>query len=89
MITVWKFPLVPTDVQYVIMPEAMKILTVQMQFGMPCVWAMVESGSKKRQVTFWTVGTGNPCPIPLDARYVGTYQLNEGALVFHVFCDGE
>lgn len=85
--TIWKFPLEVTDSQSVKMPKASRILSVQTQGGQPCLWAWVDSEAPLETRTFHTFGTGHP--MRKDARqileHVGTYQLNDGALVFHVF----
>jgi len=71
-------------------PAGSEPLCVQVQHGIPCVWARVPEG-----------GTGTkllrlyPTPLtPLLAqevaplgKYVGTFQLDAGNLVFHVFED--
>jgi hypothetical protein len=62
-----------------------ELLTVQVQRGVLCVWALVDlthKGPKGR--TLYVVGTGHPMPRHHGA-YVGTVQTNDGGLVFHVF----
>lgn len=81
---IWKFPLELKDRQEIEMPGGAHILTIQMQNGVPCMWAIVvpETPTEKRK--FITVGTGHPMPHELSAReYVGTWQ--GGAYVWHVF----
>lgn len=88
MKTIWKFPLEITGVQGISMPEGAELLTVQVQRGCPCLWALVDSDAEfKEIVNVWTCGTGGP--VSLEAkRYLGTYQVNSGKLVFHVFEGG-
>ncbi len=84
--TIWKYPLKTVDQQVVEMPANAQVLTLQMQHGSPHIWAWVDSAAPKRKRLFITVGTGRPLP-PFAATsvYRGTYQLDGGALVLHVF----
>jgi hypothetical protein len=84
MRTIWKFPLRTTDAQNVEMPAGSQVLSVQTQAGVPCLWALVDPAKEKTTRTFAIVGTGHPLP-PQPGVYVGSYQLDGGALVFHVF----
>lgn len=88
--SIWKFPLAVTDHQFVEMPAASRILCVQAQRGVPCLWAVVYVSQPLVRRSVFTYGTGRP----FDMRhpwpeYVGSYQLNGGDLVFHVFDNGE
>jgi len=76
-----KWPLNVTDRQTLKMPVGAKVLTVQMQGGIPCLWAMCES-KETTERTILMYGTGNLMS-PLPGAYIGTFQM--GALVFHVF----
>jgi len=82
-LSVWKFPLRVDDVVPVEMPEDAKLLTVQLQRGEPCLWALVCPEAPKRTRFLRIVGTGHP--VEDDLLYVGTFQLQNGALVFHLF----
>lgn len=86
MSRIWKFPLALTDVQTLKMPQGARILAVQTQDNTPCMWAVVDPEEDTEPRTFLTYGTGNPMPNhELSDTHRGTYQLNDGALVFHVF----
>ena len=83
---IWKWTLQVTDNQKIQMPLGAKILSVQVQHGAPQVWAMVDETAPQEWRSFATYGTGNPQPdIAEYGRFIGTYQLNGGGLVFHVF----
>lgn len=90
---IFKYPLQVTDVQYVSLPLHAKLLTVQVQNGIPCLWALVDSKHKlKVNRPVFTIGTGNPAGHVFETgktdewpKYLSTYQLANGALVFHVF----
>ena len=83
METIWKYELETTDHQELELPLAAKVLTVQMQNGKPCLWALVDTEEQKAGQSICIFGTGHPVEFVGD--YLGTYQLNDGALVFHVF----
>lgn len=87
MRTIWKFPLEVTDEQRVEMPEAAEILCVQVQGGVPCIWARVIPDAMKKKRTIAIYGTGHPMKVRQCDTYVGTFQLQGGALVFHVYSD--
>ncbi len=84
--TIWKFPLYVTDAQTIPVPQGAKFLAVQVQAGEPCLWAMVNPDAPKVPVEIRIHGTGHA--LPDDSThydYIGTFQLDSGALVFHVF----
>lgn len=91
MKTIWKFPLETTDLQTIVMPEGAEFLTLQVQAGEPALWALVDDEAPKQQRTFATYGTGRPVRDMAKRQageqqtYIGTYQLDAGALVWHVF----
>lgn len=83
---VWKFPinfgLAGGD--FIEMPQGAQILTVQLQKGVPCLWAVVNPDAPKELRLFEIVGTGHPMRLG-SMQYVGTFQLYVDELVFHVF----
>lgn len=82
---IYKYPLETIDVQKISMPFDAEILTIQVQNKVPCIWALVNEYSIKEIRIFEIFGTGNPIPENVNRKYIGTYQLNEGQLVFHCF----
>lgn len=84
-LTVWKFALKIADVQGIDMPVDAKILAVQVQRGTPCLWALVnKTGIIPERRTFAIYGTGHPIPDE-PGTHIGTFQVDGGTLVFHVF----
>ena len=83
MNVIWKWTLTPgsTDLH---MPADSKVLAVQMQGGQPQLWALVDDHNPKVWRTFDVYGTGHAVPGNHGA-YVGTFQMDSGALVWHVF----
>lgn len=85
--TIHKYLLSVNDEQTIFMPYGAKILTVQMQHGYPFLWALVEPVPTHALLPCKILvrGTGHDCPSV--GRYIGTFQMNGGSLVFHVFED--
>lgn len=68
------------------MPQGAALLTVQVQQGIPCIWADVpNTDAPPERRIFWTFGTGKPMPTDFIGEYLGTYQLYDGQLVWHVY----
>jgi hypothetical protein len=84
---IFKYPLDARGEQQVMMPEGARVLSVQEQGGVICLWAMVETDRPFKTVrTFQIYGTGHSIPDGLRHRvYVGTVQTEGGSLVWHVF----
>ncbi len=85
MITIYKYQLGVVDSQTVSMPTNAQILTVQVQNGIPCIWAAVDPDAQTQIRTFHTYGTGHAVNTSVELFYIGTYQLHGGGLVFHVW----
>ena len=84
MNTIHKYRIETTDTQSILMPKGAEILTVQVQYGEPCLWAKVNPSNDMTLRTILTAGTGHELP-STRTEYIGTYQLLGGDLVFHVF----
>ena len=87
MLTIFKYP-VPIEDHFTLeLPRDAKILTVQIQKGIPQLWSMVDSETKKETRHFRLAGTGHPLGedyLRIN-NYIGTFQMGNGALVFHLF----
>ena len=81
---IWKWPLVIADEQYVQVPSGGKFLAVQTQYGLPQLWALVDDAEPTVRYRINVHGTGHPVSARAE-DYVGTFQLSNGDLVFHVF----
>lgn len=84
MKTIYKYILNPETVQSVIMPQDAKILSVQVQHGQICIWAVGKASGVNERRIFHVYGTGHELPDD-ELSFIGTVQLHGGALVFHVF----
>ena len=86
MKTIWKFILPPIDdVLSISMPIGAQVLTVQTQQGHPCIWALVEPNNPKEDRRFALAGTGHSIEFSEAMDYIGTFQIRQGTLVFHLF----
>lgn len=84
MKTVWKFNLAMDDLNLLKIPSEYEILCIQKQHGNPCLWALVNPNSAKKDVLIRVAGTGHTINETIR-KYIGTFQLYDGNLVFHVF----
>ncbi len=87
MKTIYKYGLSPADVLYIPMPIGADILCVQMQAGLPNLWAFVENNNPQVSRKIHIRGTGHDCAGA--GKYIGTFQMQDGALVLHAFDAGE
>lgn len=87
MKTIHKYRLEVDSVQHIPMPAGAEILSLQVQDGTPCLWAMAEDTETLAMRHFETFGTGRELCDGTEAarKYVGTYQLHGGGWVLHVF----
>ena len=85
MKTIWKFPLEPDG--FMPMPQGAEVLCVQVQNETPCLWALVDPNAAEKETRVFRIyGTGHQIheQASLD-NYIGTFQLQGGLLIFHVF----
>lgn len=88
MKTIWKFPLRVADKQTIEMPAGAQILSVQSQGETACLWARVDSDAPKEPRVVAIFGTGHAMPedeITFKLKFISTFQMLDGALVFHAF----
>lgn len=86
--TIWKYKVsVEADRFSIQMPKDSEILCMQEQFGSPCMWVLADPDQEIEERFFETFGTGRIIhyDMGVDRKYIDTYQLNNGGLVFHVF----
>ena len=85
--TIWKYDLAITDEQFIEVPKVNRPLAVQVQGSMPKLWMLVQPDSPRIRVKVRVFGTGHT-GVESEMDYVGTFQVEGGALVFHVFLSG-
>lgn len=80
---VWKFTISAINETIAFsMPENAEVLFVREQRGVPCMWCRVDTSLPHEIREFTLVGTGHPAP---DGPYRGSFFINEGQFVFHLF----
>ena len=89
MLVVHKYLIDPHDIVTAQMPADARILAVQEQREMLCIWALTDTAKPPMPRLFRIVRTGHPADFAQKAVYVGTVQLRRGLLVLHVFDLGE
>lgn len=83
--TVYKYQLPSfSDVVDISMPSGAAVLYVDVQHGVPCLWARVDPDALAVRRRFRIAGTGHPLGKNVS-KHVGTFQLQGGSLIFHVF----
>lgn len=83
MRTIYKYALLLTGSQTLLLPSSAKPLSVQLQGEQLCLWAEVgDEWNPGKEVVISIVGTGHPIP-PGAVNYLGTVQ--QGQFVWHVY----
>lgn len=80
---IYKYPVRIDDVQTIDLPQGAQVLSVQVQDGSPYIWACVNPSAVSEPRQFHLYGTGHPIEDLL--RFIGTFQLFGGRLVYHLF----
>ena len=81
---IWKYPIEATGEQILEVPKGAIFLTVQTQRGTPQIWALCEPDEPKERRMIAMYGTGHLIPSN-PGKYIGTFQIGDGKLVFHIF----
>ena len=86
MKTIYKYKIRIEDLQEITMPICAEVLSVQVIDDTPYIWALVDTTENVVDRRLAIVGTGTPYELaPLEAEFVGTFQLLGGRCVFHLF----
>lgn len=85
MRTVWKAKLEFAEKLTMKVPQGANVLCVQVHHGVPCMWLEVDDTLPKEKRTFLLVASGDKMPQGAILAYKGTFQKDEGNLVYHVF----
>ena len=87
MKTIWKFGISPGNPFRVTMPKGARIIHVETQQNRPCFWAEVDTEAEAEERFFETFGTGHQMPtdMGLEREHVGSFLLDGGTLVFHLY----
>lgn len=89
MRTIHKFPIDPSidSITEIKTTVGYRILTAQVQGGRPYVWVEMDLDDLPVITTVTVIGTGRMMPENAAARlwYVGTFQMQDGTYVGHVY----
>lgn len=82
---VWKYP-IPDGfgTLELDMPAGARVVDVQLQHGVPVMWAVVDPDAPPTKRVFGVIATGTALPFRLG-KHLGTFQLFDGETVLHVF----
>ncbi len=95
MKTIYKYAVPLKDTFTINLPKGYTILSVGVQNVVsfdrrsqsPYIWVLIDTENVKnsKPVNFRLAGTGHPIEEYSFLRFIGTFQLQDGALVFHLF----
>ena len=81
-----KYPIDVADVQDIDLPSRAKILSFQIQYDVPCIWALVDIEAPMKPRRLHLVGTGHRREEDFfKGKFIGTVQADNGMLVWHLF----
>ena len=84
-----KYPLKLADRQTITLPANTRILSVENQRGSVVMYALVDcEATDMRVYTIKMIGTGHYADSVVNSPFIGTVNLENGSLMFHVFVDG-
>ena len=89
MKTIWKHTLSIAGIQDFHIPAESQILKIDVQNNKPCIWYLCNPENPMRIREISMFGTGHQINDNFTGQYLDTIQLEEGALVFHIFDNGE
>ncbi len=82
--TIWKYPASPGGPWTQMMPAGAEVLSVQVQRSQVVMWVLVDANRPEEAREFTAYGTGHPMP-DNPGKFIGTFQLASGDLIFHLF----
>lgn len=87
MLTIFKVKMTIQDEQIIFIENGARFLTIQIQYGEPVLWVVVDPNAPSVERKIYIRGTGHMLGEAEQAYYVGTFQLEGGAFVGHVFVE--
>lgn len=82
---IYKCRLEIADKQAVSIPRESEILCVQVQNGNPYIWFKCDDIIDQCLFKFELFGTGQKMDDNVNRKYIGTFQMHDGSLVWHLF----
>jgi len=84
---IYKYHLEIEDKQTILLPVGAEILSLHVQHGRLCLWSIIDTDNEIVPRKIIICGTGYPADDVSDMQFLGSFQLNEGYFVGHVFID--
>lgn len=88
-LVIYKYSVAIEDHFCLRLPVGADVLSCQVQNNNPVIWALVDPEETEfEEVDFYLYGTGNPIDeneMDSDVKFIDTFQLHSGSLVFHLF----
>jgi len=86
MLRIFKYRIQINDYFELDLPRGAKILTVGVQQEVPYLWALINPEAELETRIFRFVGTGHQIEEGVESlKFINTFQMRNGALVFHIF----
>lgn len=67
------------------LPAGAQVLCCQVQNSVPHIWVILDTIKPQETRQFSIYGTGEPIPKETMLSYIGTFQLNGGGYIGHLF----
>lgn len=84
--TIWKYDIKIGGLNHLFLPVYSKVLCVQVQNENPVIWVKVNPENRKEDRCFSVFGTGFEIETKdVEKIYIGSFQLNDGSFVGHLF----
>jgi len=86
---IFKYPIAKVDRQELVLPKGARILSAINQSEEIMLYALVDPEADHEERSIYIQGTGWEAADDIleKLQFVGTVELQSGALVFHVFAD--
>ncbi len=81
---IFKYEIMVEGYQSVMMPKDADIFCTDVQHGKMCLWALVDPKAEKESRRIIVKGTGHSIDEE-NMKYIGTNQMMDGHLVWHIF----
>lgn len=85
---IYKYQLSIKDYQEILLPKDSEILTIQLQGENACMWVLIDLNEPERfarKIEIFGTGQIINYDMGVDRKYISTFQMHGGQLVFHAF----